>query len=171
MGKPRTMKASARIVVIAALALTLAIPFMAAGCGASTPAQAVSNFYKAIETRDWNAYLDAVYPENVRRMTGSDVTTEKKKFEQADFKYTGLEFKTIPDAKDKNSAQVELTAGTITGTNPSTNQKESTTIAEIKKSYNITPTVDVRKYKGSWYVDVPMAAADTPTQQQQQQTP
>lgn len=171
MGKQRTMKTSARIVVIAALALTLAIPFMAAGCGASTPAQAVSNFYKAIETRDWNAYLDAVYPENVRRMTDSDVTTEKKKFEQADFKYTGLKFKTIPDAKDKNNAQVELTAGTITGTNPSTNQKESTTIAEIKKSYNITPTVEVRKYKGSWYVDVPMAAADTPTQQQQQQTP
>jgi len=139
----------------------LAVPFFTGGCGgASTPQQAVENFYKAVQDRNWNAYLSSILPDNVRRMTESDLQDTKKQFESSDYEYKDLKYKTIPDPKDKNKAKVELLSGTIIGTNPATNQKESTTIAEIKKNYNITPTLDVEKYKGNWYVNVPMASAD-----------
>ena len=150
------------------LAVAMAVSIAAAGCGAATPQDAVSNFYKAIEARNWNAYLGSILPDNVRRMTSDDALEAKKQFKAADFKYTGLKFKTIYNKKDKDKADVELTAGTITGTNPATKKKESTTIAEIKKSYNVTPAIQVRKYKGKWYVDVPMASADKQPQQPQQ---
>ncbi len=154
------------LAVLLLLVAALAVPF-AAGCGgASSPEQAVNDFYEAIEAGDWNAYLDTVLPDNVRRMTPSDEQEQKKQFEEADFKYSGLKYKTVYDEKDKETAEVQLTAGEITGTNPSTNQKETTTIEEIKKSYDITPSITARKYKGSWYVDVPMASADRQTQQQ-----
>lgn len=155
-----------RLALVLVLAAAMAVSIAAAGCGASTPQDAVSNFYKAIEARNWNAYLGSILPDNVRRMTESDTLEAKKQFKEADFKYTGLKFKTSYDKKDKDKADVELTAGTITGTNPATKKKESTTIAEIKKSYDVTPTIQVQRYKGKWYVDVPMASADKQPQQQ-----
>jgi hypothetical protein len=154
------------LAVLLLLVIAIVLP-IAAGCGgASSPEQAVNDFYEAIEAGDWNAYLNAVLPDNVRRMTSSDEQEQKKQFEEADFEYSGLKYKTIYDKKDKDTAQVQLVAGEITGTNPSTNQKETTTIEEIKKSYDITPSITVKKFKGSWYVDVPMASADRQTQQQ-----
>lgn len=160
-----TLKRKTGLAIVVLLAAVLAVPF-AAGCGgASMPQQAVNDFYKAIEARNWNAYLNSILPDNVRRMTQSDSNAAKKQFDEADFKYTGLKYKTVYDKKDKDMAQVELTAGEITGTNPATGKKEVTTIEEIKKSYDITPTIGVQKHKGSWYVDVPMASADKQTQQ------
>lgn len=154
------------LAVAVAVGLFLAVPVLLGGCGgASSPEQAVRNFYDAIEARDWNAYLSSIYPENVRRMTQADMNDEEKKFKEADFKYSGLKFKTVYDKKNKSKAEVELTDGKITGTNPMTNEKETTTIAEIKKNYGITPTINTRKYKGQWYVDVPMASADREQEQ------
>ncbi len=158
-----------RLALVLLLAAAIAVPVAAGGCGASTPQDAVSNFYKAIEARNWNAYLGSILPDNVRRMTQSDMLEAKKQFQEADFKYTGLKFKTAYDKKDKDKADVELTEGTITGTNPATKKKESTTIAEIKKSYNVTPTIQVQRYRGNWFVAVPMASADKQQQQQPQQ--
>lgn len=163
MGKQWTINPRTRLTIVVALALALLVPALTAGCGASTPQQAVDNFYKSIQARNWNAYIESVLPNNVRRMTQTDVQDEKKKFEQQNYTYEGLKYKTSYNKKDKNKAEVELTSGKISGTDPTTNQKQSTTIEEIKKSYNITPTISAVKYKGSWYVDVPMASADRKT--------
>lgn len=154
------------LAVTIAVSLLLVVPVLLGGCGgASSPEQAVENFYDAIEARDWNAYLSSIYPENVRRMTQTDMNDEEKKFKEADFEYSGLKFKTVYDKKNESKAEVELTDGKITGTNPTTNEKETTTIAEIKKNYGITPTINTREYKGQWYVDVPMASADREQEQ------
>jgi hypothetical protein len=175
VGKQWAMNPVTRLTVVLAIALALAVPVLTAGCGASTPQQAVNDFYKSIQARNWNAYLGSVLPDNVRRMTQTDIQDQKKKFLQQNYTYEGLKYKTIIDPKDKNKADVELTSGTISGTDPTTNQKQSTTIEEIKKSYNITPTIKAVRFRGNWYVDLPMASADQQQttqelQQQQQQT-
>jgi uncharacterized protein YchJ len=147
---PRTRSSILISVVVLIIALT--VPFFATGCGAESPDAAVREFYKAIETHNWNAYLASVL--------------QKKKFLENDFKYIGLKLKTTFNKSDKDKAEVELTAGVIKGKNPTTGKEESTTIAEIKKTYGITPTINTEKYKGTWYVDVPLASADRPTQTQ-----
>jgi len=126
----------------------------------------VRNFYTSIQNRDWNGYLSSILPSNVRRATDADLVDQKKKFMANDYKYLGLKLKTTPDAKDPNKSAVELTSGVVKGKNPQTGQVESTTIAQIKKQYGVTPTLSTAKYKGRWYVDVPIAAADQPPQQQ-----
>jgi len=147
--------------VSAILLLTfLAVPLAASGCGAKTPEAAVGDFYAAIEEHNWNAYLSSILPENVRRMTEEDVQYEKERFEEGDFLYEDLELKTVPSEENENEAEVELTSGKITGTNPMSGKRETTTIAEIKEQYDITPKFNTRKYKGHWYVDVPLASAD-----------
>ena len=158
-----------RLALVIAFSLFLSLTVFLSGCGASSPEEAVSNFYKAIEDQDWNAYLSSVYPENVRRMTETDTSEQEEQFNETSYKYTGLKFKTTYDKKDKSKASVELTEGKITGTNPMTNEEETTTIAEIKENYGITPTIETRKYKGQWYVDVPMASVDREQQQQVEQ--
>jgi hypothetical protein len=158
----RTSRTATVVVVAAALAAVL----LAAGCGPQTPDQAVNNFYNAIQAHDWNAYLGAVLPENVRRMTQVEIATQKKKFLAADFTYKSLKLKTAYDKQNPSKASVELQAGVITGTNAQTGKKETTTIAEIKKTYGVTPTISTQKYKGRWYVDVPLSEVDQPTQNQ-----
>jgi hypothetical protein len=155
-----------KVVFIIAVATALAATLAVSGCGAPNPQTAVQNFYKAIENHDWNAYLSAVAPENVKRMTAQDRSSQKKKFESTGFKYEGVKYKAIIDKKNPDKASVELTDGVIKGKNQQTGQQEATTIAQIKKDYGITPALDTIKYKGRWYVDVPLASADQPTQQQ-----
>lgn len=138
----------------------MVIPVLLTGCGPSTPEAAVQDFYKAIDDGNWDAYLGSVLPENIRRMTEEDARNEKERFLAGDSTFEELKFKTVYDKKDKNKAEVELTEGKITGTNPMTGEKETTTIAEIKEQYEITPSLGVQKYKGRWYVVVPMASAD-----------
>lgn len=159
-------KRSLILPTVVVLVLAIAVPLFAIGCGAQTPEAAVREFYKAIETHNWNAYLNSVLPNNVRRMTETDIANQKKQFLANDFKYLGLKLKTILSKTDKDKAEVELTAGVIKGKNPSTGKEETTTIAEIKKNYGITPTINTQKYKGIWYVDVPLASADRPAQSQ-----
>lgn len=159
-------KRTARIATITVLALALALPMFTAGCGSQTPEQSVRDFYKAIETHNWNAYLGAVLPDNVRRMTEVDMQKQKKEFLATDFTYKGLVLKTKYDRKNKNKAEVQLEAGVISGKNPTTGKTERTTIAQIKKDYGVTPGIDTQKFKGTWYVDVPLAEADRPTQTQ-----
>jgi hypothetical protein len=162
-------KNRATLAIAAVLVVALAVPLLASGCGAATPQDATSSFINAINSRDYNAYLNSVLPENVMRMTEADKSETKKQFEASDTKYNNIKFKTIPDKSDKNMATVELTSGTITGTNPQTKKKESTTIEDINKTYKQTLSLKVRKYKGKWYVDVPVASADQQTQQAPQQ--
>jgi hypothetical protein len=156
------MKLATTVVV----ALALAVPLLVAGCGPQTPDQAVRNFYKAIQNHDWNAYLSTVLPDRVRRMTEADVRTQKKQFLATDFTYKGLVLKPVYDKTDKNKAEVALEAGVVTGKNASTGKVERTTIAEIKKTYGQTPSIATQKDKGRWYVDVPLATVDKPTQTQ-----
>lgn len=166
MNNSRSRKRSLIFPTVVVLVLAIAVPLFATGCGAQTPDTAVRDFYRAIETHNWNAYLNSVLPDNVRRMTSTDMADQKKKFLANDFKYLGLKLKTTFDKNDKNKADVELTAGVVKGKNPTTGKEESTSIAEIKKTYGITPTLTTEKYKGTWYVNVPLASADRPAQTQ-----
>ncbi len=159
-------KARRAAILFAVLAAALVLPLLLTGCGPQTPEAAVRSFYTAIQNRDWDGYLSAILPSNVRRATDADLASQKKKFMANDYKYLGLKLKTTPDKKDPNKAAVELTSGVVRGKNPQTGQVESTTIAQIKKQYGVTPTLSTEKYKGCWYIDVPIAAADQPTQQQ-----
>ena len=161
MGRnPVLKKGTARVASAIVLLMFLAVPLAASGCGSQTPEAAVQDFYNAIEERNWNAYLSTILPENVRRMTEEDVKHEKERFEEGDFVYEDLEFKTVYNEENENEAEVELTSGKIIGTNPMSGERETTTIAEIKEQYDITPMFNTRKYKGHWYVDVPLASAD-----------
>ena len=161
MGRnPLLKKMTVRVVSAIVLLMLLAVPLAASGCGSKTPEAAVEEFYTDIEEHNWNAYLSTILPENVRRMTEEDNKYEKERFEEGDFVYEDLEFKTVYNEENENEAEVELTSGKITGTNPMSGEKETTTIAEIKEQYEITPTFNIKKYKGQWYVDVPLASAD-----------
>ncbi len=162
----RVMRARRRLCVMIAILLAVVLPVFAVGCGASTQQAAVGNYYKAITGHNWNAYLNSVLPENVRRMTSSDLQSAKKSFNENEVKYTGQKFKTIPDKSDKNKAAVEMTSGKVSYKDPNTGEKKSMTVEEIKRTYNVNATDKVVKYKGAWYVDVPMASVDMPTQQQ-----
>jgi len=152
--------------MVAVLTAAVLLPLLLAGCGPQTPDAAVQNFYKVIQNHDWNGYLSSILPSNVRRATDADLVSQKKTFMGNDYKYTALKLKTVPDKKDPSKASVQLTSGVVTGKNPQTGQTESTTIAQIKKQYGVTPTLQALKYKGRWYVDVPLATADQPVQQQ-----
>ncbi len=166
MDKPGLKRRTIKAVWVVILALSIASLTMAAGCGPQTPEKAVRDFYKSIEKHDWNAYLNSVLPARVRRMTESDIMEQKKEFLDSDYKYTGLKLKADYKGKDKNRADVELQAGLISGKNPSTGKTERTTIAKIKKEYDVTPTIATRKYKGRWYVDIPLATADQSARKQ-----
>ena len=80
----------------------------------------------------------------------------------------GLLFKTIPDNSNPNKATVEIVSGVLVVKDPSTGQTQRITIADYKKQVGKYPTYDAVKYKGKWYVDVPLASADRPQQVQQQ---
>jgi len=157
---PVLEKKTVRVVSAIVLLMFLAVPLATSGCGAKTPEAAVQDFYTAIEQHNWNAYLSTILPENVRRMTEEDVKYEKERFEEGDFTYEDLEFKTVYNEENENEAEVELISGKITGTNPMSGERETTTIAEIKEEYDITPKFTTKKYKGHWYVVVPLASAD-----------
>ena len=160
MRKRDPLRRVAGIATVLAVALTLGLSMFAAGCGAQSPEQAVRDFYKAIETHDWNAYLGSVLPDNVRRMTEVDAQKQKKEFKSSDYSYKGLKLKTEYDRKDKDKADVKLMAGLVSGKNPSTGKIERTTIAKIKKDYGFTPSIETRRSKGRWYVVVPLASVD-----------
>jgi hypothetical protein len=149
--------------------LMLAVGIFVAGCGPQTPDAAVRSFYSSIQKHDWNAYLSAVLPENVRRMTEADSKAQKKDFLSSDFLYKDLKLKPVYSNKDKNKADVQLEAGTIVGKDPTTGKTQQTTIAEIKKTYGVTPAIATQKYKGRWYVDVPLSAVDKAKAQSQSQ--
>lgn len=161
MRKRDPLRRVAGVATVLAVALALGLSTFAAGCGAQTPEQAVRDFYKAIEEHDWNAYLGSVLPDNVRRMTEVDVQKQKEEFKASDYSYKGLKLKTEYDKKDKDKADVKLVAGLVSGKNPSTGEKERTTIAKIKKEYGFTPSIETRKSKGRWYVVVPLASVDS----------
>jgi hypothetical protein len=157
--------ARTRLYVTIAILIAVVIPVLACGCGPSTPQAAVENYYDAVSNRDWNAYLNAILPENVRRMTSADAQSAKGSFKDNSIKYTDLKFKTIPNAQDKNRAEVQMISGTVAFKNPNTGENKKMTVAEIKRTYNVNAIDKVVKYKGRWYVDVPMASADLTTQQ------
>ena len=156
--------ARTRPYIAIALLIMIVIPVLACGCGASTPQAAAENYYEAVTSKNWNAYLNAILPENVRRMTSADIQSAKESFKESEVKYTDLKFKTIPDKKDENKAEVKMIAGTVSFRNPNTGEKSTMTVEQIKRTYNVNATDKLVRFKGRWYVDVPMASADMTTQ-------
>ena len=52
----------------------------------------MANFYKAQSVGDLNALLASVLPENVRRMTDTDLVNVKKQVSTSQIKAQGLQF-------------------------------------------------------------------------------
>ena len=155
--------------MVFAVAFAVMLPLLLSGCGAQTPEAAVTNFYKAQSVGDLNALLASVLPENVRRMTDTDLVNVKKQVSTSQIKAQGLQFKTIPDKSDPNKADVQIVNGVLTAKDPSTGQTQRITIAQYKKQTGKYPSYATEKYKGSWYVNIPLASADQPTQSTPQQ--
>jgi len=160
-GKTDSQKRTTGIAIAVVLTLALALSLLAAGCGAQTPESAVRNFFAAIENHNWNGYLSAILPNNVRRMTDTDTREQKKGFLGNSFKYGGLKLNAKYDKKNKNKADVELTSGSFKVKNSQTGKEETTNVSKIKKQMGRAPALKTVKFKGCWYVDIPLAAKDT----------
>lgn len=154
---------------VAVLAIALTLPLLLAGCGPQTPEAAVQSFYSAQQNRDFNGLLSSVLPANVRRMTDADRAGVKKQVAQSQIKAQGLKFKTVPDKKGPDKATVDIVAGVLSVKDPATGQTQKITITDYKKQTGNYPSYPTEKYKGRWYVDIPLATADQPVQQQPQQ--
>lgn len=162
----KTGRTSKSCAAVAMLVLALAVPVFLAGCGSQTPAAAVSAFYSSQQNRDLNAFLSSVLPTDVRRMTDADLAGVKKQIAANQIKSQGLRFKTILDKKDPNKATVEIVSGVLNVKDSATGQTQRITIADYKKQTGNYPAYQTEKYKGRWYLNVPLAAADQPVQQQ-----
>lgn len=156
----RKKKAGVRRMLLVFLAIALAAPFFAAGCGAQTPEAAVGNFFTAMETNSWNDYLNSILPDNVRRATSEELREQENSFDETNLQYVNIKYKVNKDRRNPDKATVELVSGRVRVKNPQTGKFETTSIAEIKKQYGSNPSINTVLYKGSWFVDVPLAAAD-----------
>lgn len=98
------------------LAMALALPIFTAGCEPSKPDVAVRNFLNAIDTNNWNEFVNSVLPDKVRKMTNEDIqywrdTALKEASQSVRFNADRLSLKTSPQGKNK--ANVTVTAGNI----------------------------------------------------------
>lgn len=144
------------MVVVAALT----VPFFAAGCGAETPEAAVRSFFGAIQDQDFNAYLGSILPDDARSMSQAGRQAAKEDFGKTETTFKGLKFTTKYDDKDKDKATVSMAAGSVSAKDPATGQTQTTTVDEIKKMYDKTPTYQTEKFKGRWYVDMDQEALE-----------
>lgn len=168
------MKTTA-LLTVAALALVVAVPLLATGCGANSPEQAVRNFMKAFDDGDFNAFLSSVLPENVHRMTDADALFWKDEaFGTVVFEEENMQMETKYLDEAKNKAEVTVTSGKIvikggvegsdivldlgkkeyTSKDPNTGKETTQPFTEreqqIVDQLGKFPT---EKYKNAWYVD------------------
>lgn len=191
--KPHAWSAAA---IACMLALALAAPLLAAGCQPDTPVAAVRNFLDAIDTSNWNEFVNSVLPDNVRKMTNEDVqywrdTALKEASQSVRFNADRLSIKSSPSGKNK--ANVRVTAGTIVLVKAIGDSDVVLNIGKKTYSYKDPETSKVKTekftereeqiakglaeykaeyYKSRWYVDFALerpAAEQQPQQQQQQQ--
>jgi hypothetical protein len=154
----RKASVTAAIVTCAALAITL----VAAGCGgSSSPDTAVSNFFQAISQGNYNAFASAVLPERVKAMTDTESKSLQDQIKKKSEKYSGMKFKVVYDKNDKNKAKVVVLSGKITAQNPTTGKNETMDIKSVPESAR---TLNVVKYKGSWYLDIPLSSSQAQPQ-------
>ena len=122
---------------------------MLAGCGGNTPEGAVKKYLNAMQSGDWEAYKEAVVPQE---LTEEQEELAKGAFEQVKVKVDGIKMTTEYDEKDDNKAAVVFTDGKITYTAKilGENKSETRDMKDVEKENRTLNTV---KVKGTWYVD------------------
>ena len=174
--------------VVVAVMLAALLPLFASGCGAATPADAVRNFLKAVDTDNWNLFLSSVLPDQVRKMTSDDIvywrdTALKQAGQTVKYNPGQLGMKTqlkkntatvlivsgrIVLVKAKDGADVVLNIGKQTysyvdaKTKKVVTQPFSDREKEIVKGLTEYPT---QKYKTQWYVNFPLQRPSSTTTQ------
>ena len=118
--------------VVGAVVLLVMLATLLSGCAPGSPEAAAQAFYNAIEDGDWNAYIDSILPDRVRRMTSEERTYTKDSLKESGVTFKGLKFETKYTNKDKTEATVSIVAGEMSQENPATGEKEVITIDREK---------------------------------------
>ncbi|MBN2167676.1 MAG: DUF4878 domain-containing protein [Actinobacteria bacterium] len=148
--------------IVGLLMAAVVLAVFAAGCAPNTPETAAQSFFNAIESGNFNAFLDSVNPERVRRMSGEEKTMQKELIKSGDAQYKGLTFEAKIDRKDKNKAVVTITGGKMTQKNPMTGEEQTIEFDKYAEEYGEPATLDAVKYKNRWYIDIPLSQSDVP---------
>lgn len=156
MQRSRLVRTGLRTVCAIAVLMILLVPVLASGCGGgySSPEEAVKAMLEARQEGDWASFKDTVLPDRVRELTADEEVSQRQAFEEQNVNFKDLKYKTESDESDKNKASVVITSGVITMMNPMTNQEESLNVDEVPEEGR---TFTTQKYKGGWYVDVPLS--------------
>ena len=155
-----------RILIAACAAVVCAAVLLGiAGCGGSAPSTgatdpqgAVKSFLDAVASKNWNNYQGSILPENIKALPDDQLARLKGQLEStADApKFTGLTMSTEFDPKDKTTARVTMTGGTVTlaasGSTPAQSQK----VADMPQADRV---IYVKEYKGHWYIDMAAMSA------------
>lgn len=141
-------------ILLAVIALLLAAPFAAAGCGTDNmPEGALNRYLDAWQDSDWGAYKESITPEK-RKLNEVQEELAKQKFEQVKVKLDGIEMTTAYDEEDKNRAVVTLTDGKITYTAKVLGENKTETQEIGKMPEEERPYFDTVKVDGTWYVNM-----------------
>lgn len=168
------------LMITAVLMLAVALPLLTSGCGASTPEQAVRNFMKAFSDKNLDVWLTTILPDNVRKMTPTDMQFWKTQaFGTVVFEVNTMTMST--KLKGNSSATVTVTAGKIviknalgngsdvvldigkqqyTSKDASTGKVTTTPFGDREKQIAAQlGTYQTSKFKGGWYVDYDLQRA------------
>ncbi len=145
-GVSRKTIAVAALFIIAILTVTALV----VGCGGgNSPDGAVTKYFNAWQSGDWNAFKASVVPQ---KLTKDQEALAKQKFEQVKIKVQGLSLTTELNKADKNKATVVITNGKITYTAPILGQQKTET-RDFKSLQKEERVVNVVKVNDVWYVD------------------
>ncbi len=174
----KMLKVAKRNCIFFLLIIVLTTPLLSSGCAASTPVEAVEKFITGIDFNDWSAFKESVLPDEVRKMTREDVQHWRENVlpqvsESYKFNLEKLKFKVKPEKK--NRALVKIVEGkiiVIKGSKSNTDltvdaRTETVSYVDAEKKEIVTEKFSgqklytlefpVEKYKGRWYVDIPLS--------------
>lgn len=154
------MRKTARIAVSMAIVVCVAVPVLAAGCAPNSPEDAVQRFLNSIQKRDWNGYLSSVLPDNVRAMSELEMSSQREQFGKNTEEFQGLKLEVKKNKKNPDTANVVITGGSVVRKDPMTGKKEKTKFTDFPEEVRTLPA---KKYKGYWYVDVPLVQETSET--------
>ncbi|MDD5747573.1 MAG: hypothetical protein PHP64_00730 [Actinomycetota bacterium] len=178
----RRMKDCCIRVFFAVFLLVLFVPVLQ-GCSPSSAKEAAVRYIEARDSNDWEGVMRVVLPDRVRSMTQRDIDYRKqllqKMSEGMDFNVDKMKFKIRYEGVDR--AVVEIVDGIINfksptypeGTldmkkmeirykDPATREEHVEVLKgdDLEMMKNSFAIIDMKKYKGHWYVDVDLSAPE-----------
>ena len=133
------------------LVMALMAPVLLAGCGGSSPEDAVKQYQKAAQELNWEALKESVAPQR-RELTKEQEELTKTEFEQVKVVFDGIKMQTVYSEEDEKNAEVVMTDGKITYTVNILGEEKTETkdISKLSKEERTYATIEV---DGVWYVD------------------